>query len=334
MQETLIPVVQVRKQMILLYNTPEVIHRRFTKTPAQLKKESQEDEIQQPNKSDLHKSAYSGKMTPGAKKRLRKACDILFQVAPKRKVYNPVRGYYQKFQVGFITLTIHSPERNITAKEASKKVLEPFLLHARRHWGLKLYVWRAELQARGQIHYHVFVDTWIHYQEIRDVWNKYQAAAGYLDQYIAEHGNSNANSTDVKNLNKTRDILEYVLKYMQKDGNPDATTEGKIWDCCRELKKADYFTTEECGSIDEALQAEIEAKRAHIFQGERYICIRIHRGSAISVLPEWVQQQYIQWQKNVYNPPPDPEPGSIKDQLNLTPMAVGVKQEDIAMELF
>jgi len=217
---------------------------------------------------------YSGGMTTGARKRLAKAITIMTQAVKPKWVYNPINCKYQYHTFSFITLTIASP-KNITARQAYDALLAPFLDWMRKTMQVKTYIWKAELQKRGQIHYHITTPAWIHQREIRNKWNALQRAAGLLDQYAADHGHFNPNSTDVHNTRNIRKMDQYLVKELSKSFaaiNVEAinevnnmvangelspalaeekikeieeqkiTTIGKIWDCSNDLAGVGYYT--------------------------------------------------------------------------------------------
>ncbi len=188
----------------------------------------------------LKAKAYSGTVTDAAAKRMRKAISLLIQKSPRRKIFNPVSNTHHQFSIGFVTLTLVDQGKD-SIKEVYKKCLAPFLKWL-RYTGVTDYVWKAELQVRGTVHYHIAVNKFIHYQILRDKWNLYQKKAGYLDKYAKKHKHFRPNSTDVHAIGKVDKIEAYLCKYLMKGGS--GAVNGKVWDCSRNLKDAKYFSTE------------------------------------------------------------------------------------------
>lgn len=237
--KTWIPYVQVRSNALIFYSLPDSQSRRNQANPL----------------NDLTKEkTYAGSVSPGAKKRITKAVTLLVQSTQKKRVYNTVTGKMQDFRLNFVTLTVSSTTTILTAKEAHKILLEPFLLTARRKWGVKSYIWKAELQKRGQIHYHITTNTFIPWQLIRDTWNNLQRKNGLLDSYKEKYGHYNANSTDVHSVYKIQNLTAYLVKYMAKEEKDGGKTVGKVWDCSLNLKKCNYFTE----MVDSGLMARVE----------------------------------------------------------------------------
>lgn len=219
---------------------------------------------------EQQKKQYGGYISHGARKRLAKAVTIMAQGCQPKWKQNPATGYYEYHALSFLTLTIHSPNRLVSFREAYDKCLAPFLQWLRREHDVKTYVWKGELQNRKQPHYHITFPNMIHWREVRDKWNELQKNAGYLDEYIAEHGHSDANSTDIHRVDNRKAIAKYIVKEMMKDvdarrmqvksqlienGVPPDQLEkrvdeivseemkvnGKCWDCSNNLSGVAYF---------------------------------------------------------------------------------------------
>jgi hypothetical protein len=179
-------------------------------------------------------------MNKAVVKRMRKAVSLLVQLSPKRRIFNPVINKSHDFSVGFVTLTVADQGKD-DASQVYKKCLAPWLKWA-KYRGVNHYVWKAELQKRGTIHYHIAVNVFLHYQLIRDKWNQCQKKAGYLNSYAKKHGHFRPNSTDVHAIHKINNVEAYLTKYIVK--GVGGSIAGKVWDCSRSLKSAKYYSTE------------------------------------------------------------------------------------------
>lgn len=236
-----IPYLQIRSNTLYQYNQSEntgrftrLMQSELAKNIAWLKDE--EGNI-------IKRPTYSGILSPGAKKRLTKAIEYMVMASPHKTIINPTNGKKQGFKLSFITLTVHSPERNIQGKEAHKNLLEPFLQWMRRKFGCCLYLWKAELQKRGQLHYHITSDVFIPYDELERKWNSLQAKHGYLETYLKKHGHVNAPSTEIRSVRKIKNIGGYLIKEIAKSFQNTESIGGKVWDCSMNLKSCKYYTT-------------------------------------------------------------------------------------------
>lgn len=192
--------------------------------------------------SNLHAAkTYTGSVTTHTKKRISKAINLLLQSAERKVFINPITHKKEVFKLNFITLTISGNERKLSAKEGYSLLLKPFLQWLTKTHNVNTYIWKAELQRNGQLHYHITTTTWIHWSTIRNKWNYLLSKNSLLDNYQKKHKHSNANSTDVHKVYKIRNISAYLHKELTKSlQNIDSTT-GKIWDCSNNIKGQPYF---------------------------------------------------------------------------------------------
>lgn len=206
-------------------------------------------------KVQFTKPTYTGKSTTGQTKRIRRAVDLLLQISKPITIMNQITHTPEKHTLSFITLTISGKERKLTSKEGNKLLLAPWLLQMRRKSGMTTYIWKAEFQKNGQLHYHITTPTWIHYQVIKDSWNNILSANGFLTQYHIEHPGKMPNSTDVHKVYKIKNLQAYLIKYLSKV-DQDGKNEGKIWDCSINLKENKLFSTIETNQLHKNLNGK------------------------------------------------------------------------------
>jgi hypothetical protein len=206
------PVMQVRPYGLLVYDRLE----RLTPFP----KRKHLSGFNRPgNRSDEHgglRSAYTGVITPYAKRKLKRAIQLMVASAETKEAPNWKTGGTFKFKVNFITLTLPAPQREVTDKDIKKHCLDNFIKRLKRKYKLNSYVWRAERQKNGNLHFHIITDTWIHYEKIRNDWNGCLAQYHFIDEFENKHGHRNPNSTDVHAVWKVKNLTQYFVKYMSK----------------------------------------------------------------------------------------------------------------------
>lgn len=215
------------------------------------------DEIYEDNRPEHMKEKvisnsmiYTGNFTSSARKRMICAMDCLILCCPARTIYNPIIKKYHTFQMSMITLTYSCKE--IVDYKDSIRHLEYFLRWLTRTAGARLYVWRLEIQKRGQIHYHIITDPFIRWNLIRDKWNSIQKKAGLIPRGM------DYNSTDVTSAISISDVSAYCAKYMSKSDNSLDKYTGsqikKFWGCSQNLqgvKRPTFDLTEVRGSVSD-----------------------------------------------------------------------------------
>ena len=134
----------------------------------------------------------------------------------------------------FITLTLCS-EQVHSDQEVKRLMLNRFLIELQRYHGVKKYLWVAEKQKNGNIHFHICIDQPIWWTKIRDRWNAIQASFGYVDSFENKYKHRNPNSTDIHALDNVDDPEAYLVKYLCKEDYPHLVT-GRLWSCSRCLR--------------------------------------------------------------------------------------------------
>jgi len=195
------------------------------------------------NSNDIHKT-YNGKVNKHTQKRIRRAVDILSQISDWQKVYNPITMKNDVIRLVFITLTIPNSTIKPTGKQGYQQLLKPFIQTMKRLHNMHTYIWKAELQKNGMIHYHITTNTFIRYDIIKKRWNELLTKHNYLTDYYTKHLHYDANSTDVHKVYNDNMIEAYLEKYISKVNDDELSIIGKVWDCSQDLKGAKYFTTD------------------------------------------------------------------------------------------
>lgn len=290
MQYLQIPYLQFRSNSIIKYTLPENQNFR-TKVGADGKT------LQQSLTANLIKAeTYTGLLKPGAKKRMIKAIEMLVMLTrgKEKKAMTP-KGKIVKFRLNFTTLTIYSTDRNISGKEAHKRCLEPFLQWMRRVHGCKLYVWKAEHQKRGQIHYHITCDTFLPKDQVTAKWNALQKEAGYLDSFFDKYGRWDAASTKVHKVRRESRLAGYLTKEFTKSYQNEKSIEGKVWDCSMNLKAGQYFTTCEDSDYHHKLGELIAQKKIEAVITDTCVIFKLNDTPLHNVLSDSDRRGFSEW---------------------------------------
>lgn len=187
---------------------------------------------------------YTGLLNWKSISKLRFCINLLVEQSIWKEQYNPTTHRFYKFKINFITLTLSSPQKGVSDRVIKNKMLEPFLRNMRNVYKLRSYVWRAERQENGNIHFHVTCDIFIPYDSIRDAWNLQLGKFHFITDFKKSNKSEFPNSTDVHAVHSIRDLAAYLSKYMSKIASLEDVIEGKVWDCSKNLKVKDKPTFE------------------------------------------------------------------------------------------
>lgn len=200
--------------------------------------------------------------------KIQQRCNVLNLLGVDKKVQLP-SGQVIEGRLSFITLTLCSAQVN-TDQFITKNLLSPFLDLCRKKQLFRNYVWRAEKQKNGNIHYHIVTDSLVDYRVVYHFWRLQLDRMGYLQVYtnkfsamsfleycnLKGHKNTdketlrrrynkgssqgwrNPNCTDVKYIQSESGVAKYISKYVSKDDNSENIVTGRIWGCSQEVTAA------------------------------------------------------------------------------------------------
>ena len=261
---TLIPSISIYPDRICYFNEPHWTPIRPGKRIDQAQTEmfdDIEDQTEQNTKvkyDHLIKSDRTahGKVSDIARRKVSKCIDYLLLLSSDKKVYSRMTGRQFSMKIAFVTLTLPSKQIH-SDNEIKSKCLNQFLIELKKRFKVARYVWRAEKQKNGNIHFHILIDRFVPWSSLRDIWNRIVNKLGYVDRYreelkkwhesgfkvrkdllknwdyksqlkAYETGKKNdwnsPNSTDIHSIRKIINIKAYISKYLTKNGDIDKST--------------------------------------------------------------------------------------------------------------
>jgi hypothetical protein len=197
------------------------------------------------------KRTASGLVSNNASRKIKRALDYFLLMAAPTKAVIPKTGKSFTFRLVFVTFDL--PSKQIHDDNTIKEqILNQMIIELVRYHGVKNYIWRAEKQKNGNIHFHLIIDKFIMYNILRKRWNRICNKLGYVDRYRDNqeeyHKNgfrvrkelltkwteeqqrkawiegkktnwSSPNSTDIHSVKHIYKLKDYITKYITK--NPD-----------------------------------------------------------------------------------------------------------------
>lgn len=166
----------------------------------------------------------------------------------------------------FVTLTLPYSQMHCD-KIIKRECLNQFLITIKRQHQAANYLWKAEVQRNGNIHFHILFDKFIHWEEIRHIWNRCVNRLGYVDWFCTEHNSLDPNSTDIHSIRKTKNIRAYIAKYVSKEITGRNIC-GHAWGRSENLSKLKPLILHNDFQAFQWLQAEKERNEHTIFSNE------------------------------------------------------------------
>lgn len=159
-----------------------------------------------------------GVISSNAYRRLTIALQYLLFRAKWKRIFSPELNEFFSFKLCFVTLTLPATQAH-SDSEIKEKILKPFIQRCVRKWKMDRYIWRAEAQSNGNIHFHLTTDVFIPHRKMREDWNACCELLGYVSRFEIEHQHRNPNSTDIHSVKHVRSLVSYLAKYLGKSRN-------------------------------------------------------------------------------------------------------------------
>lgn len=231
-------VLQVRGKKIIEYDRVDYLS--YCKSEEQL------------NLISKQKITYQGEMSPAAQIKMKRIIlcwsDAVQQFNKNVTDYNSAS--FRKFV--FITLTLPSYQFH-SDKDLKKSLLAPFMRNLRENCQCENYIWKAESQENGNLHFHVIVDQFVSKVLIDKYWLNALESMGYLDEFEKKHGHRNPPCCNVQLVKNQHDIEKYIGKYVGKSENY-RKIDGAVWKCSKKLSSLRFFEIERDRIIEQNLQ--------------------------------------------------------------------------------
>lgn len=159
---------------------------------------------------------HHGLMSTKANRRVRLAIDWMCLLAKDKHVKSDNTGNAFNFKLNFITLTLSSKQKH-SDNDIKSKLLNQFLIEIKSKYNATRYLWRAESQRNGNIHFHIVTDVFIPWRPLRTIWNRVQEKLGYVSNFTESTGKSDPNSTDIHAVTNIKNLPSYLSKYCAKN---------------------------------------------------------------------------------------------------------------------
>ena len=159
-------------------------------------------------------SMHGGRISQSSARKIRNAVDWLLASAEEKYIYSKKQNRIYTWKLSFLTLTLPS-QGNLTDIQV-KSILNSFLTLAKHNYGLHSYIWKAEPQSRGVIHFHITSDCYMWKNSVRYEWNR------LLKSHGLNNGHDDAPSTKIHSTYRVQNMAAYLCKYFIK-GEPKHT---------------------------------------------------------------------------------------------------------------
>ena len=143
-------------------------------------------------------------------------------------------------EIVLLTLTLSDQQKN-SDNWIKRNMLNRFLIKIVREKPDTKYLWKAEKQKNGNLHFHILIDNYFDKRDVQIWWNEIQRDNNYHRAMPLNRENLGSPSTRIESLKDKDNGIAYIAKYMQKN-NDNIKVEGRIWGCSRQLRELKTIT--------------------------------------------------------------------------------------------
>ena len=248
---------------------------------------------------DALRNEYSGELGFTGVRKIRKAIENFAQSIRYENYTVPGTEVDVNSKLKFITLTLPAKQMH-SDKALHRLALNRFLIAAKRKFKMRNYLWRAETQKNGNLHYHILNDVYIYHVQLTEIWNDIMKDLGYIGVYklsrtiffkkgfkfsssqltveqkaqemkayergVASNWSS-PNSTDIHNLQNVDNVEGYVTKYMSKNDAGRGVWAAK-WGCSDSLRNMESFTYKSSVEVAAVILEDIAEQASKVIKEE------------------------------------------------------------------
>lgn len=180
------------------------------------------DRWRKPNRIGEDLSINSGR-------KMKRCIQWLIACSDYKKSWETKKNAYVDYRVNHATLTFHE---NMQNDDKAREILSNWIDTAKYRWNMRQYVWKAEPQERGAIHFHLTSNVYIPHKELNYTWNRAQRKAGLY--------NVNGNGTDIHAVTEELNLLDYFSNYLTDKEKHEGRRKigGRLWGSSRDLTEA------------------------------------------------------------------------------------------------
>lgn len=197
-----------------------------------------------------------------SKTKMVNAINWMLLFAEKKNVYSKIPYVSKKgdilhnfsFRLSFITLTLSDTQKH-SDDYIKEHMLQPFLYWITRYYNAS-YVWKAETQLNGNIHFHLTIDTFIHWRSIRGKWNGILQTHGYCKTFQDGSNDKGNAATQIKAIKNERQAAQAIGGYLTKGSIEEKNyiekgkdREKKLQELMEKIKAGNYITYNETNKM-------------------------------------------------------------------------------------
>lgn len=156
-----------------------------------------------------------GQVSDKSATKIRNAVNFMFLFSQEKTVFAKKENKRFRFRLNFITLTLPSAQMH-PDEYIKKNLLTPFLDWLTKTQNAQMWLWKAEAQDNGNIHFHITTHVFVHWKSVRTKWNKLLAKHNYCKVFQDGSNDKGNAATQIKAAKNSRQVGGYLAGYIGK----------------------------------------------------------------------------------------------------------------------
>lgn len=179
----------------------------------------------------------------------------------------------------FLTLTLCAKQKDSDI-EIKAICLDNFLNKLRYHLGVFSYIWKAEAQENGNIHFHIIMNKEMGKKKADKLWHDSLELLGYVTLFEKKHGHRNPPTNRIETVFSQRRVMGYATKYVAKV-DEYRKIDGMAWGCSKDI------------------QTEVRSCVTMTGEDERKVKVALRKLGIYSIANEYCEKFYLEDTQNV-----------------------------------
>jgi hypothetical protein len=165
------------------------------------------------------------------------------------------------------------------------RLLKPFIKKLERDYKIENWIWKAEKQDNGNIHFHIVIDKYIPVKDLRSIAIFYQKKLGYYDRFRAKFPTGVAPCVHVIGNVGKKSPVNYLLKYLEKNEDKPKVS-GALWRCSQKLVNLVPFKFEISESEAITVRDILKESNVYCYQDEYFTYFKFEKPINFQIISE------------------------------------------------
>lgn len=182
--------------------------------------------------------------------------------------------------------------------------LNHFLTILREKYKVSKYLWKAETQRNGNIHFHIVIDQFIHWKVLQYVWNRVLSKTTLIDDFEKKFGHRNPPTIEVHAVKKITSLRRYLTAYLAKSEDRKRKIDGRRWAASETCKASRGVEIELTGIKADEFEQLDNIPQSYIWRQDHFVLYRLKIGQIAYLLPHSVlMEEYCTAMSDLTNIP-------------------------------